>query len=103
MRILIFGAEQIITMGLNKLTAISPIDGRYRSKSEPLEYFFSEFGLIRYRIRVEVEYLITLASKGVDEKLPPFSDDQIEKLRELYNSITVHEAQKVKDIDWSVD
>lgn len=86
-------------MGLNKLTAISPVDGRYRSKSEPLEYFFSEFGLIRYRIRVEVEYLITLAAKGVDEKLPPFSDEQTEKLRELYNSITVHEAQKVKDIE----
>lgn len=86
-------------MGLNKLTAISPIDGRYRSKSEPLEYFFSEFGLIRYRIRVEVEYLIALAEKNVDDKLPAFSDDQKEQLRELYNSLTVNDSQRVKDIE----
>ena len=47
-------------MELSLLTAISPIDGRYRGKTEPLAEYFSEFALIRYRIRVEIEYFITL-------------------------------------------
>ena len=47
-------------MDLNLLTAISPIDGRYRSKTEPLAAYFSEYALIRYRVRVEIEYFITL-------------------------------------------
>ena len=53
-------SRTIINMQLDTLTAISPIDGRYRSKCEPLADYFSEFALIRYRVRVEVEYFIAL-------------------------------------------
>jgi len=67
-------------MDLNSLTAISPIDGRYRGKTEQLTEYFSEFALIRYRVRVEIEYFITLCElplpqlKDFDKNtLPPFT------------------------------
>ncbi len=57
-------------MQLNQLTAISPVDGRYRSKCESLDNYFSEFALIRYRVRVEIEYFIALC----EIPLPQLSD-----------------------------
>ncbi len=54
-------------MELNKLTAISPVDGRYRSKTEALSDYFSEYGLIKYRVMVEVEYFIALCQAGVPQ------------------------------------
>ena len=54
-------------MELTSLTAISPVDGRYRSKCEKLDEYFSEYALIRYRVRVEIEYFIALCELGLDQ------------------------------------
>ncbi|MDE5719247.1 MAG: adenylosuccinate lyase [Paramuribaculum sp.] len=85
-------------MQLDTLTAISPIDGRYRSKCEPLAGYFSEFALIRYRVRVEVEYFIALCQiplpqlAGVDHSLFP-------ALRAIYTGFTEADAAAVKEIE----
>lgn len=85
-------------MQLDTLTAISPIDGRYRSKCEPLAGYFSEFALIRYRVRVEVEYFIALCEiplpqlAGVDHSLFP-------ALRAIYSDFTEADAAAVKEIE----
>lgn len=85
-------------MELQKLTAISPIDGRYRHQVDELGDYFSEYALIRYRLNVEVEYFIALCEiplpqlAGVDKSVYP-------KLREIYSNLTIEEAQKVKDIE----
>lgn len=80
------------------LTAVSPVDGRYHQKTAALQPYFSEYGLIRYRLRVEVEYFIALCRLP----LPQLSDvtpDQQEALRSLYRDFTVEEAQRIKDIE----
>lgn len=80
------------------LTAISPIDGRYRSKAEGLAKFFSEFGLIRYRVLVEIEYFIALCElplpqlKGFDKNLFP-------ALRKIYEGFSLQDAEKIKSIE----
>lgn len=85
-------------MSLSSLTAISPIDGRYRSKVEALENYYSEYALIRYRVKVEIEYFIALCNlplpqlKGVDAALFP-------ALRDIYGKFSVDDAQRVKDIE----
>ena len=86
---------------MNSLNAISPVDGRYRSKVEPLAAFFSEGALIRYRVRVEIEYFIAL---GQLEQLPLkrlFVDRPTlaEQLREIYRSFTDEDALEVKEIE----
>jgi len=85
-------------MELNKLTAISPVDGRYRSKTEPLSDYFSEYGLIRYRVMVEVEYFIALCHAGISQ-LEDVTTEQQEGLRDIYSKFTVGDAQKVKEIE----
>ncbi len=85
-------------MELNKLTAISPIDGRYRSKTEALSETLSEFGLIKYRVMVEVEYFIALCKAGVPQ-LKGVTSEQHAGLREIYIRFSVEDAQKVKDIE----
>lgn len=85
-------------MELNVLTAISPIDGRYRSKVDALAPFFSEFGLIRYRVLVEVEYLIALADSGL-KQLAPLTQNQKEVLRNSYKAFTEADALKIKSIE----
>lgn len=85
-------------MELNSLTAISPIDGRYRNKVEDLDGYFSEYALIRYRVRVEIEYFITLCQmplgrlKGVDKNVFP-------ALRKIYEEFSIADAQRIKDIE----
>ena len=85
-------------MELNSLTAISPIDGRYRSKCESLDMYFSEYALIRYRVRVEIEYFIALCElplpqlSGVDHKL-------FGNLRDIYRNFTVEDAARIKEIE----
>ena len=69
-------------MEFNALTAISPIDGRYQSKTAALQAYFSEFGLIRYRVLVEVEYLIALVDSGISN-LQDFPKDKYDSLREV--------------------
>ena len=85
-------------MSLSSLTAISPIDGRYRGKVEVLENYYSEYALIRYRVKVEIEYFIALCElplpqlAGVDHAL-------FGELRDIYAKFSVDDAQRVKDIE----
>lgn len=85
-------------MSLSSLTAISPIDGRYRGKVEILENYYSEYALIRYRVKVEIEYFIALCKlplpqlAGVDHAL-------FGELRDIYAKFSVDDAQRVKDIE----
>ena len=85
-------------MDLSLLTAISPIDGRYRSKTEPLAEYFSEFALIRYRIRVEIEYFITLCELPLPQ-LADFDHGLFAPLRDIYREFTPADAQRVKEIE----
>ena len=85
-------------MNLNKLTAISPVDGRYRSKVEPLSDYFSEYGLIKYRVMVEVEYFIALCQSGIPQ-LEGVKAEQFESLRMIYADFSVDDAQEVKEIE----
>jgi adenylosuccinate lyase len=85
-------------MELNKLTAISPVDGRYRSKTEILSEYFSEFGLIKYRVMVEVEYFIALCMAGVPG-LSDVTEDQQQELRNIYTSFSTSDAGKIKEIE----
>ncbi|MFB0904154.1 MAG: adenylosuccinate lyase [Nonlabens sp.] len=80
------------------LQAISPIDGRYRSKVEPLAHYFSESALIRYRVLVEVEYFIALSESGI-QQLRPLLEQTQEKLRDLYRKFNDEHAQAIKDIE----
>jgi adenylosuccinate lyase len=79
------------------ITAISPLDGRYHSKVKNLENFFSEFALIKFRVHVEIEWLIHMAE--VLPNLNKFSASDQKKLREIYQNLTPEIAQRVKDIE----
>ena len=85
-------------MNLDLLTAISPIDGRYRGKTESLAEYFSEYALIRYRVRVEIEYFIALCELPLPQ-LSSFDKSLFETLRGIYNDFTEDDAQRVKDIE----
>jgi len=85
-------------MNLDVLTAISPIDGRYRSKTEALADYFSEYALIRYRIRVEIEYFITLCELPLPQ-LKSFDRNLFPRLRDIYLKFDEKGAQRVKDIE----
>lgn len=85
-------------MTLNSLTAISPVDGRYRSKSAGLDEYFSEFALIRYRVKVEVEYFIALCELPLPQ-LADFNHKYFPTLRSFYENFTVENAQEIKDIE----
>ena len=85
-------------MDLDLLTAISPIDGRYRGKTEQLANYFSEYALIRYRVRVEIEYFITLCELPLPQ-LASFDKQLFERLRDIYRNLDEKEAQRVKDIE----
>ncbi len=80
------------------LTAVSPIDGRYRGKTESLAAYFSEYALIRYRVRVEIEYFITLCELPLPQ-LADFDHSLFERLRDIYRNFTEQDAQRVKDIE----
>lgn len=85
-------------MSLTNLNAISPIDGRYRSKVENLAPFFSEEALIKYRVKVEVEYFIALVELPLPQ-LKDFDKSLFNKLRDIYLSFSTEDAQKIKDIE----
>ena len=84
-------------MNLNKLTAISPIDGRYRDKADELAAYFSEYAMIKYRVRVEVEYFIALCEAGVP------SLEKVSKicfiLQAIYEQFSEEDAQLIKEIE----
>lgn len=85
-------------MDLSLLTAISPIDGRYRTKTDPLADYFSEYALIRYRVRVEIEYFIALCELPLPQ-LKDFNRSLFEPLRDLYRNFSESDAHRVKDIE----
>lgn len=85
-------------MKINTLMAISPLDGRYRNKVEQLAPYFSEFGLIHYRVRVEIEYLIELHTLDI-HPLTKLNNQTIEKLRQIYRNFDETAAHEVKQIE----
>ena len=85
-------------MELDVLTAISPIDGRYRNKTQELAGYFSEYALIRYRVRVEIEYFITLCELPLPQ-LESFDHKLFEPLRDIYRNFSEQDAARVKEIE----
>ena len=85
-------------MKLNTLTAISPIDGRYRGKAEALAAFFSEYALIKYRVQVEVEYFIALCELPLPQ-LQDINKDVYEALRDVYRNFSEKDAERIKEIE----
>jgi adenylosuccinate lyase len=85
-------------MELTNLTAISPIDGRYRKVTQELATYFSEFGLIKYRVQIEIDYFILLAQQGLTQ-LPKLSNSQIENLKSVYQNFSFADAQIIKETE----
>jgi adenylosuccinate lyase len=83
---------------MNSLTSISPIDGRYQSKTLELNEYFSEYALIKYRVQVEVEYFITLCDLGL-KQLPELSSEKTDNLRSIYTSFDIDDAKAIKEIE----
>ena len=86
-------------MELNELSAISPIDGRYRSKTSQLDTIFSEFGLIKYRTIIEVEWLKAMSQNSDIIEVPKFSESAVSHLNDLIKDFSVENAQRVKEIE----
>ncbi|MDI1233668.1 MAG: adenylosuccinate lyase [bacterium] len=86
-------------MILSELTAISPIDGRYRNKTKSIAPYFSEWGLIYYRIKVEIEYLILLNEQGLESFSQKFTASEIAALRSIYASFNESDALTIKEIE----
>lgn len=85
-------------MDTHSLMAVSPIDGRYASKTEPLKSYFSEFALIRYRIRVEIEYFIALCEIPLPQ-LADIDKSKYQAMRDIYLNLTPEQAMEVKEIE----
>ena len=85
-------------MELTSLTAISPVDGRYRGKCERLDMYFSEFALMRYRVRVEVEYFIALCRLPLPQ-LSAVPQSVFEQLRAVYRDFSLADARRIKEIE----
>ena len=84
---------------MNTLSNISPLDGRYANSIAELSKYFSESALMGYRLKVEVEYLIALSNEKDINDLPPFSKDEQERLRKIYQNFNLVGAEKVKEIE----
>ncbi|HCD22764.1 MAG TPA: adenylosuccinate lyase, partial [Flavobacteriaceae bacterium] len=85
-------------MSTRALNAISPVDGRYADKTKALSPYFSEYALIKYRVRVEVEYFIALCEFGLPQ-LATFPPSGFPQLRSLYTDFTTEQALEVKSIE----
>ena len=85
-------------MDLDLLTAVSPIDGRYRSKAGVLAAYFSEYALMKYRVRVEIEYFITLCELPLPQ-LKSFDHARFESLRDIYRNFSEADARRIKEIE----
>ena len=90
--------RNINTMQITPLSAVSPIDGRYHSKTETLSAYFSELALIRYRVRVEIEYFIAICELPLDQ-LNGIGKDTFEQLRDIYRNFTEADAIRIKEIE----
>ena len=86
-------------MDLSALTAVSPVDGRYGSKTSPLRAIFSEFGLIKYRVQVEIRWLQRLGAHEAISEVPNFSDDANALLDEIVDQFSETDAQAIKAIE----
>ncbi len=86
-------------MSQHALTALSPLDGRYASKVDALRPIFSEFGLIKARVKVEIEWLLALSAEGGISELAPFSDAATKRLRDFADSLSTADAARVKAIE----
>ncbi len=86
------------TMEINQLTAISPVDGRYRDKTGELGAYFSEYALIRYRVKVEIEYFIAMCEAGI-KPLDRVDNSLFAGLRELCLNFSEGDAQRIKEIE----
>ena len=86
-------------MSQHALTALSPLDGRYASKVDALRPIFSEFGLIKARVKVEIEWLLALAAEGGISELAPFSDAATKRLRDFADGLSTADAARVKAIE----
>ncbi|TLX71169.1 adenylosuccinate lyase [Labilibacter sediminis] len=85
-------------MDIQLLTAISPVDGRYRNKVDGLALYFSEYALIRYRVLVEIEYFITLCEQPLPQ-LADFDKGLYEELRKIYKEFQLEDAERIKEIE----
>ena len=85
-------------MSNSSLMAVSPIDGRYARQTEPLREYFSEYALIKYRVRIEIEYFIALCEIPLPQ-LADFDHSKFEALRDIYRDMTPEDAAKVKEIE----
>lgn len=94
----LYGSKKDQIMELNLLTAISPIDGRYRSKVENLQLYFSEYALIKYRVLVEVEYFIALCELPLPQ-LANFDKSFFPQLRKIVSDFSLEDAVRIKDIE----
>ena len=83
----------------NQLSALSPLDGRYADSVKDLNAFFSEAAIMRYRIYVEIEYLIALSFENKIKEFPPLTKEQIENLRKVYQQFDMQSAEEVKKIE----
>ncbi|MGD8677954.1 MAG: adenylosuccinate lyase, partial [Chromatiales bacterium] len=86
-------------MQLSTLTAVSPVDGRYGNKTEPLRTIFSEYGLIRYRVIVEIRWLQALAGNPQISEVPAFSEQANERLERIISDFETDDAARVKEIE----
>lgn len=86
-------------MSTHALTALSPLDGRYASKTEALRPIFSEFGLMHRRVHVEIEWLLALAAEAGVAELPPFTPAQIAKLKAIATDFSVEDGARIKAIE----
>ena len=86
-------------MSLTPLTALSPLDGRYAAKVDPLRTQFSEFGLIRRRLQIEIEWLKALAAEPHLSEIPAFSSATVAELNQVVSAFGPEQAQEVKDIE----
>ena len=84
------------------LHALSPLDGRYQKHAAPLRPYFSEFGLIRYRVLVEVRYFIALSARGI-QGLPTLNDAQIAELHRIYQEFSETDAARIKEIEATIN
>jgi adenylosuccinate lyase len=84
---------------LSELSALSPVDGRYGSKSQSLRGFFSEFGLIKHRVLVEVRWLQALSSHHQITEVPTFTDSANQVLNHIVDNFSLDDAQRIKDIE----
>jgi len=86
-------------MSNHALTALSPLDGRYAGKVEPLRPIFSEFGLMHRRVHVEIEWLLALAAEPGIAELPPFTTTQVKQLHTIADSFAIEEGARIKAIE----